>query len=97
MLNTVDTTGMRTTSNDIEQMANEYTQQVTALYAVGDELDKMWEGDASDSFKTQLGKDLPRFEALSNVVKQYIEAARDFADKYDKTERDLAEGFKKPR
>jgi len=86
MINRVDTTAMRAAATDIEQMVHDYTQQVTALYTSGQELDKHWEGDASRAFKAQLGKDQPRFEKLSNVVKQYTETLRSNADKYDKEE-----------
>ena len=87
----VNTQGMRTTANDIEQMSHEYTQQVTSLYSVGQELDAMWDGDASDAFQTRLGQDQPRFEALNTVIKQYVEAARTFADDYDRNEVIVAE------
>jgi len=82
----VNTSGMRTTANDIEQMSHDYTQQVASLYTVGQELDAMWDGDASDTFQTRLGQDQPRFEALNTVIKQYVEAARKFADDYDRNE-----------
>jgi len=85
-INKVNTTGMRTAANEIEQMANEYTQQVTALYSAGRELDAMWDGDASDTFKAQLGQDQPRFDALNTVVKQYAETLRSNADSYDRAE-----------
>jgi len=87
----LDTQGMRKAAGDIEQMAGEYVNQVTALYSVGQELDGMWDGDASDTFKTQLGQDQPRFEALNNMVKQYVEVLRSNADLYDKNEREAQE------
>jgi len=85
-INKVNTQGMRAAANDIEQMASEYTQQVTMLYSVGQELDGMWDGDASDTFKAQLGQDQPRFEALNTVVRQYTEALRNNAESYDRAE-----------
>ena len=81
-----NTQGMRNTANEIEQTANEYTQQVTMLSSVGQELDGMWDGDASATFKAQLGQDQPRFEALNTVVKQYAEALRNFAKRIDENE-----------
>ena len=85
-ISTVNTTGMRTVAGDIEQMANDYTQQVTALYSVGQELDALWEGDANAAFMAQLGQDQPRFDALNTVVRQYIEALRRSAESYVKGE-----------
>ena len=87
----VNTQGMRTTASDIEQLAHDYTQQITSLYSVGQELDSMWDGDASDTFKARLGQDQPRFEALNTVIKQYLEAVRQFADSYDKNEAEAME------
>ena len=85
-INILNSQGMRTAAGEIEQMASDYTHQITALYAAGQELDAMWDGDASDTFKNRLGQDQPRFEALNTVVKQYIEALRSNAESYDKNE-----------
>ena len=93
-INKVNTQGMRTAAGDIEQMASEYTQQVTMLYSVGQELDGMWDGDASDTFKAQLGQDQPRFEALNTVVRQYVEALRSHADTYDRNEQEAVNTLK---
>jgi len=82
-INKVNPQAMRAAANDIEQMASEYIQQVTALYSVGQELDGMWDGDASDTFKAQLGQDRPRFDALNTVVRQYTETLRGNADSYE--------------
>jgi len=96
-INRVDSQGMRAAANDIEQMASEYTQQVAALFMVGQELDAMWDGDASDTFKTRLGQDQPRFEALNNVIKQYIDALRRNAESYDKNEAMAVQRLQKKR
>jgi len=93
-ISTVNTTGMRTVAGDIEQMANDYTQQVTALYSVGQELDALWEGDANAAFMAQLGQDQPRFEALNTVVKQYVETLRSNADSYDRAEEEAVQTLK---
>jgi len=85
-INKVNTREMRTAANNIEQLAGEYTQQVTALYQVGSELDSMWDGDANDTFNAQLGQDQSRFDALNNVIRQYVEALRSNADSYDRAE-----------
>jgi len=94
MIQKVNTQGMRTAANEIEQQAYDYTQQVTALYQVGQELDGMWDGDANATFKAQLGQDQPRFEALNNVVRQYVETLRSNADSYDKAEAEAVQTLK---
>ena len=90
----LDTSKMRNAANEIEQQAYDYTQQVTALYQAGQELDGMWDGDANAAFKAQLGQDQPRFEALSNVIRQYVETLRSNADSYDKAEAEAVQTLK---
>ena len=86
MINIVDSKQMRNAANEIEQMVHDYTQQVAALYQDGQDLDAFWKGDAKKTFDSRLGSDQPRFEALSNVVKQYIETLRKAATEYDNNE-----------
>ena len=81
-----DTQEMRKTANVVEQLASDYTRQVDALYAAGEELDSMWDGDANDSFNAQMGQDKPRFDALNAVIGRYVQALRDNAEAYDKAE-----------
>jgi WXG100 family type VII secretion target len=82
----VSTQELRGAASSVEQLAVDYMRQVQSLYQTGQELDQMWDGDANDSFKAQLGQDQPRFEALNTVVGQYVQALRDSADTYDKSE-----------
>ena len=86
MINIVDSKQMRNAANEIEQMVHDYTQQVAALYQDGRDLDASWKGDAKKTFDSRLGNDQPKFEALSNVVRQYIEALRKAATEYDNNE-----------
>ena len=85
-INLVNTTQMRNIASEIEQMTHDYSQQVAALYQEGRELDTYWSGDAKKAFDARLGNDQPKFDTLNNVVKQYIEAARIFAKRYDDNE-----------
>jgi WXG100 family type VII secretion target len=87
----VNTKGMRTAASSIEQLARDYTQQVGMLYSVGQELDSMWDGDANATFNAQLGRDRPRFEALNNVLRQYVETLRSNADSYDRAENEAVQ------
>jgi WXG100 family type VII secretion target len=86
MINKVDSSAMRNAGREIEQMAVDYTQQVTQLYQVGQELDAYWKGDAKKTFDAQLGQDQPKFDALNNVVRQYVEALFNASTEYDKAE-----------
>jgi WXG100 family type VII secretion target len=90
-LNRVNTQEMRGVANEVEQLAADYTRQVTALYSAGQELDKMWDGDANSSFMGQLGQDQPRFEALNKVIGQYVQVLRENAEAYDRSEADAVQ------
>ena len=90
-LNRVNTQEMRSIANAAEQLASDYVRQVSALYAAGQELDNMWDGDANSTFNAQLGQDQPRFEALNNVVGQYVQVLRDNAEVYDRSEADAVQ------
>jgi len=85
-LNRVNTQEMRNIANAVEQLASDYTRQVSALYTAGQELDNMWDGDANNTFNAQLGQDQPRFEALNNVIGQYVQVLRNNAEAYDRNE-----------
>jgi len=82
----VNTQGMRTAATDIEGMVANYETRVQALYDVGAELDQMWDGDASQTFQTQLGSDRPKFAQLATVVRQYIDNINQSATSYDQNE-----------
>lgn len=90
-LNRVNTQEMRGVANTVEQLASDYVRQVNALYAAGQELDNMWDGDANSKFNAQLGQDQPRFEALNSVIGQYVQVLRDNAEVYDRSEADAVQ------
>jgi len=85
-LNRINTQEMRGVANEVEQLASDYTRRVQDLYQAGSDLDKMWDGDANSTFNAQLGQDQARFEALNNVIKQYVDVLRDNATLYDQSE-----------
>jgi WXG100 family type VII secretion target len=87
----INTQEMRGVSNEVEQLASDYTKQVQALYQAGSDLDKMWDGDANSTFNAQLGQDQARFEALNRVIGQYVQVLRDNANDYDKSEADAVQ------
>ena len=90
-LNRINTQEMRSVANSAEQLAGDYTRQVQALYQVGGELDKMWDGDANTSFNAQLGQDQSRFEELNRVLGLYVQNLRENADAYDRSEADAVQ------
>ena len=85
-INRINTQEMRAVASSVEQLAGDYTRQVQALYTAGNELDKMWDGDANSTFNSQLGQDQSKFEAMSRVIAQYVQTLRSNAEEYDKSE-----------
>jgi len=82
----VTTQQLRGVAERVEGLAGQYANQVTALYNSGKELDSMWDGDANQTFNTKLGNDQPRFQAMSDMLKRYVQTLRDNADDYDRAE-----------
>ncbi len=82
----VTTQKMRQVADQVETYARDFVQRVNDLYNVGQQLDSMWDGDASQRFMTQLGTDRERFEAMNRVLLQYVEALRSNAASYDNAE-----------
>jgi len=80
------TTEMRTKSDDVRREGQQFKNLADEMFNEGRELDKTWEGDASDSFENRLKADEPRFGELFNVINQWCDAINESAADYDKTE-----------
>ena len=87
----LDTQKMRKDAGDLREQAQVFKNLSDDLFGEGRALDKLWEGDASDSFASRLQADEPRFGELSQIVGQYATAVDESAGEYDKTEAAVAE------
>lgn len=67
------TTRMREVSTSLQEQVRNYNNAIVKLYEIGDEIDGMWEGEASQKFKTVLGNDRERFNAMTTLLNRYIE------------------------
>jgi|GEM_PF-488870 len=90
--NTIQTSTqqMRSSAEEIMQLAQNYNTLQKGMYDEGRQLDQTWDGDANQSFNTRLKEDEPRFGQLFDIIKEYVGAINESADDYDKTEAEVA-------
>lgn len=73
-------------ATSVEELVGRYRQSVNKFYAIGQELDVMWDGKASNKFATQMGSDRERFDAMAKLLESYISVLRHNAGIYVKAE-----------
>ena len=82
---------MRSGADEITQIASQFNSLQKSMFEAGRELDKTWEGDASQSFGNQLKNDEPGFDKLFSIMNEYAEAIKESANEYDRTEAKIQE------
>jgi WXG100 family type VII secretion target len=80
-------------AEEVEKITSNYKASVNKMYEIGDEIDLMWDGDASRKFKATLGNDRQRFDALTKMLTAYVETLRQEAAIYAKAESDVADAL----
>lgn len=80
------TSKMREVANNLGEQIKAYGNAVTRLYEIGEEIDTMWEGEASQKFKANLGNDRERFNALTKMVNSYIDVLNQDIQTYTQAE-----------
>jgi len=78
-------------ANNVEEIIGRYNTSVNKMYQIGDDIDAMWDGAASDKFMVTLGSDRERFDALTKMLTAYVETLRQNASIYAKAESDVME------
>jgi uncharacterized protein YukE len=73
----------------VEELIGRYRQSVLRFYAIGQELDAMWDGLSGDKFASKLSNDQPRFEAMATLLEAYVAVLRQDASIYVKAESDV--------
>jgi len=74
---------------NVEEIIARYNASIEKLYQIGSEIDAMWDGEASDKFKSILGSDRERFQAMTNLLVAYVETLRHTVSIYVKAESDV--------
>ena len=82
----INPTQMRAIRVELYDLLVEYGESITQLDGLIDDLDRMWDGDAEDKFHGKFKDDLPRYQRMANTMRAYIDALKNNADAYDRTE-----------
>ena len=77
------------TAASVEELIGRYRQSVNKFYAIGQELDSMWDGKASTKFTARMGNDRERFDAMAKLLESYVSVLRHNAGIYVKAEGDV--------
>jgi len=70
----------------MDELIGRYRHSINRVYVIGQELDSMWEGNASSKFTTQMSNDRERFDAMAKLLESYVSVLRDNASIYLKAE-----------
>ena len=77
------------TAASVEELIGRYRQSINKFYAIGQELDSMWDGVASSKFAARMGNDRERFDAMAKLLESYVSVLRHNAGIYVKAEGDV--------
>jgi len=94
----VSTGKLKEVAGKVEDLVSQYTKAIGNIYQIGQEIDNMWDGEASDKFINVLGTDQQRFSALTKLLTEYVEVLRKDAAMYEEAEKkvlDLLQNNKK--
>jgi WXG100 family type VII secretion target len=75
-------------AKNVEDLVVQYNTSVDKMYQAGDEIDAMWDGEASNKFMATLGGDRERFSALTKMLTSYVDILRQDAQIYAQAEKD---------
>jgi len=79
---------------DAEELVARYRQSVNRIYAIGQELDSMWDGTANRTFFARMGSDRERFDAMAKLLESYVSVLRHNASIYIRAESDVLDVLK---
>ena len=82
----ITTDEMRSIAGSFEGLITEWDGSVATLYRYLEELDAMWDGDASEAFKEVFNSDKAKYDQLSEMMRTYKEAINTAAQRYDEGE-----------
>ena len=88
---------MSRVATNLEEIIGKYNQCINNLYTSGGELDNMWKGESSQTFKAQFEDDRERFMALSKMLREYVETLNKDVAIYVKMEQDVIVTIKNKR
>ena len=85
----VTTSKLTQVANTLNDLIARYNSAVDTFYNCGAEIDAMWDGEASQKFMSTLTGDRDRFNALTRILRKYVEVLNQDATTYAKAEADV--------
>lgn len=82
----VTSTTLRNNANSLRDEARNFQTQYQQILQIGGELDRTWDGDASQKFMSQISTDQEQFLNMYNTLMQYADAMDASANIYDEGE-----------
>ena len=77
---------LRSKANTLDDVIRTYTGSITNLYQLTEDLNRMWDGGASQAFQTKFNGQKDEFEKGARTLRDYTQALRDAADIYVRTD-----------
>ena len=87
---TVTVDVLRGKASTLDHVIGTYTGSVTSLYQLTEELNRMWDGGASQAFQTKFNGQKEQFEKGARTLRDFTQALRDAADLYVRTDNEAA-------
>lgn len=79
----VETNTLRQSAGEAEQGLSDMREKLRALTQSMTELDAMWDGPASETFRARFTEDCAVFQELCEALQDFINGVRDAAGEYD--------------
>lgn len=79
----VDTAILRQSAAEVGQGLSDMQTRLNALVEKMTELDAMWDGPASETFRTQFNSDCAAFQEMCDVIRDFMDSMEYAAKEYD--------------
>ena len=77
---------VRNKASELENLNNQFKNEVSGLRDDNTALGSKWEGDARNAFNNEFLKDAEKFDLFYQGIQKFIEQLRQDCDNYDKVE-----------
>ena len=79
----VDTAILRQSAGEVERKLADMQTKLKELTQKMEELDGMWDGPASETFRVQFTSDCAAFQEMCGVIRDFIDSVEYAAKEYD--------------
>jgi len=82
----VETGNVRRSADNLQRHAQNFQTEYQQLVDHGRRLDGTWEGEARDKYMNQINQDMPKFEAMLQLLADYVRVLNETAGLYEQGE-----------